>query len=86
MIIWKPLTKFRYSKERNEFKYHTDFALKEGESIEKSYEELIKIFQEKVPKGKIQKIHFEMAVEEFPIDDNLEKLLTQLKGKVKYSL
>jgi len=33
MRIWKPLCKFRYSDERDEYKYHTDFALEEGEEI-----------------------------------------------------
>ena len=64
MKIWKPLTKFRYTKDRNEWKYHTDFAVEENETIEK-FRELMKIFKEKCPKGKIWKIHFEMAIEEF---------------------
>ena len=64
MKIWKPLTKFRYTEDRNEWKYHTDFAVEEGERIE-NFKELMPIFKEKCPKNKIWKIHFEMAVEEF---------------------
>lgn len=64
MRIWKPLTRYHYSSERNEWKYHTDFAVEEGESMSK-FKELMKIFKEKCPKHKIWKIHFEVAVEEF---------------------
>ena len=66
MKIWKPLTKYRYSEQRDENKYHTDFSLEEGESIEGSYKELIQVFKEKVPLDKRWKIHFEMAVEAEP--------------------
>ncbi len=70
MKIWKPLTKFRYTDERDEYKYHTDFALEEGESI------LVLIgrdggtgkkvlLNENVPKGMLKKYHFELAVESF---------------------
>ena len=64
MKIWKPLTKYSYSKERNEVKYHTDFGLVEGEKVG-DYKELMDIFKEVVPQRKVWKIHFEMAVEEF---------------------
>jgi len=62
--IWKPVVKFRYSKERNEYKYHTDFRLSEGKKVE-DFDELMRIFKEKVPNDKEWRIHFEMAVEEF---------------------
>lgn len=64
MFIFKRLVKYWYSDQRNEHKYHTDFELKEGESIKKDYPELMKIFEIKTPKGKVWKFHFEMAVEE----------------------
>ena len=64
MEIWKPLSKFRYSDERDEFKYHTDFSLDPGESMEFSIDGVPWIV-EKVPEGKVYKIHFEMAVEIF---------------------
>jgi len=63
--IWKGLTKYRYSKQRNEIKFHTDFKIREGDKI-KSNTELMKIFEKRVPKGKEWKIHFDMAVETFP--------------------
>ena len=64
MKIWKPLTKFRYSDERNEVKYHTDFSLEAGDSmvVIVNGERLI---QEIIPKGEERKYHFEMAVESF---------------------
>jgi len=64
MKFWKPLSKFRYSDERNEFKYHTDFSIDPGESMEFSIDGVPWI-REKVPPGKVYKIHFEMAVEIF---------------------
>ena len=67
MKFWKPLSKFRYSDERDEFKYHTDFSLDPGESMEfflsNNYNH--PLIREKVPEGKVYKIHFEMAVEIF---------------------
>ena len=64
MEIWKPLVKYRYTEERNELKYHTDFSLKEGEIIEVKIngEKIIRI---KIPKNEIHKFHFEMAEEIF---------------------
>ena len=64
MKVWKPLSKFRYSEERDEYKYHTDFALEEREDIVIfiNGKELIR---EIVPEGKEKKYHFEMAVESF---------------------
>jgi len=64
MKIWKPIIKFRYTEDRNEWKYHTDFSLEEGECIEENYKELMQVFKEKTPLGKRWKFHFEMAVEE----------------------
>ena len=64
MIIWKHLTKYWYSDQRKEHKYHTDFSLEEGECIEEYYKELMQVFKEKPSKGKVWKFHFEMAVEE----------------------
>lgn len=69
MKIWKPLSKFRYSEERNEFKYHTDFSLKKSENIELKINGKT-IIKEKPPKGKIYKIHFEMAIEIFEEKNN----------------
>ena len=66
MKIWKPLTKFRYTKDRNEWKFHTDFAVESGEKIEE-FRELMEIFKEKCPKGKEWRIHFEIAIEEFDL-------------------
>ena len=64
MKIWKPLTKFRYSDERDEYKYHTDFSLETAEVIEvlingKS------LLTEIIPADEERKYHFEMAVESF---------------------
>jgi len=64
MKIWKPLTKFRYSDERDEYKYHTDFSLEAGEEIEISINGYI-LLTDRVPKGVERKYHFEMAVESF---------------------
>ena len=64
MKIWKPLVKYRYSDERDEVKYHTDFALEEDEIIEVSINGKI-LIKEKIPKGEIHKFHFEMAEEVF---------------------
>lgn len=63
MRFWKKLTKFRYSKDRDEYKYHTDFSLEKGEEIEITIngETLLK---EKVP-VKERKYHLELAVESF---------------------
>ena len=69
MKIWKPLSKYWYSKERNEYKYHTDFALEEGESIEIKVNGK-RLIKDETPKGKIFKIHFEMAVETFKEEEN----------------
>ena len=64
MKIWKPLVKYRYSDERNESKYHTDFALEEDEIIEISINGKT-LIKEKIPKGEIHKYHLEMADEVF---------------------
>ncbi len=63
MKFWKPLTKYRYSKERNEVKYHTDFMLDKEEGFELRFADFM--FKEKVPKDKVWKCHLELAVEEF---------------------
>lgn len=64
MRFWKPLSKYRYSDDRDEVKYHSDFLLDEGETIEiiLNGETLLK---EETPKGKVCKFHFQMAVESF---------------------
>lgn len=67
MKIWKPLSKFRYTDERDEYKYHTDFALEEGERI------LIMIngktlIDDYVLPNRVKKYHLEMAVENFDRD------------------
>ena len=64
MRVWKPLSKYRYSKERDEYKYHTDFALEEGDDII-VYNNGEKLLSEYIPKGEERKYHFEMAVERF---------------------
>ena len=64
MKVWKPLTKFYYSNERNEYKYHTDFSLENGEEIEISINGYI-LLTDRAPKGMVKKYHFEMAVESF---------------------
>jgi len=64
MKIWKPLTKFCCSDERNEYKYHIDFSLEEGEEIEVVINGYI-LLTDRVPKGEERKYHFEMAVESF---------------------
>ena len=64
MKIWKPLSKYRYTEDRDEVKYHTDFLLEEGEEIEVIIAGKT-IIKEKTPQGKDWKFHFEMAVEEF---------------------
>jgi len=64
MKVWKPLTKFYYSNERNEYKYHTDFSLGAGEEIEVIVNGET-ILLSGVPKGMVKKYHFEMAVESF---------------------
>lgn len=64
MKFWKPLSKYRYTDDRNEYKYHTDFALKEGETIEVIINGK-RLLKDEVPKGEEWKYHFEMAVESF---------------------
>ena len=64
MKVWKPLSKFRYSEERDEYKYHTDFALEETEDIV-IFINGKELLREIVPTGKERKDHFEMAVESF---------------------
>ena len=64
MKIWKPLSQFYYSDERNEYKYHTDFALEEGEKIEVFINGKV-LLRDKVLPGEERKYHFEMAVERF---------------------
>ena len=66
MIIWKPLSKYRYSTDRNELKFHTDFKLEEGEKME-DYKELMEVNKEVCPHGKVWKFHWEMAREEFDV-------------------
>jgi len=68
MIIWKPLTKYRYSEQRNEVKYHIDLALEEGEKLE-DCKELMEVLKVETPNGKIRKIHLEIADEEFDAQD-----------------
>ena len=63
MKIWKPLSKFRYSDERDEYKYHTDFSLSEGETIV-IYINGKLLLEDKVSEGE-KKYHLEMAVESF---------------------
>ena len=65
MKIWKPLSQFYYSHERNEYKYHTDFALKEKEKIEVFINGKL-LLRDEVLQGEERKYHFEMAVESFP--------------------
>jgi len=65
MIYWKPLSKYRYSRERNEFKYHTDFQLDEGEEIEVKLAGKT-IIKDEVPQGKEWRYHLEIACESFP--------------------
>jgi len=64
MKIWKPLTKFRYSDERNEYKYHTDFSLETEEEIVVYVDGKV-LLREIVSPGEERKYHFEMAVESF---------------------
>ena len=64
MIYWKPLSKYRYTKDRDEVKYHTDFLLEPGEEIEVKLAGKT-IIKEKTPQGKEWKFHFEMACEAF---------------------
>jgi len=67
---WKPLSKYRYTEDRNEFKYHTDFSLDEGEMIEVMINGKT-LIKEKTPKNKVYKYHFEMAVEEFDMNTSV---------------
>lgn len=62
MEIWKPLTK--YHKHREEWAYHCDFALEEGEEFRLILPDGRKIV-EVCPKGKVYKFHFEVCVEPF---------------------
>jgi len=64
MKIWKPLTKYYYSDQRNEYKYHTDFSLEEGEEIAVIINGET-ILENTVPRGIEQKYHLEIAVESF---------------------
>jgi len=66
MEVWKELTKYWYSAQRNEYKYHTDFSLDEGETIEVIVNGK-KLIDEIVPKGELHKIHFEMAEEIYKV-------------------
>ena len=81
--IWKPVVKYYYSRQRKEHKYHTDFRLKEGQSIE-DFDELMKVLKKKTPKGKTYQIHFEMAVEEEPQEEETIKQIKRLKRVVKF--
>jgi hypothetical protein len=67
MKVWKPLSKYRYTDDRDEVKYHTDFSLEYGEEIEVLVNGKL-LMQEKVPNNKIYKFHFELAVEAFEND------------------
>lgn len=62
MKIWKEMSRFR--KPRNEVGFHCDLMLEEGEYFDIRFMDT-KI-KEYVPKNKVWKIHFSMAVEEFP--------------------
>jgi len=62
--IWKPLSKYYYSDERNEYKYHTDFSLEDLEEIV-VFINGKELLREVVPRGWERKYHFEMAVESF---------------------
>jgi len=64
MKIWKPLIKFRYTDDRDEYKYHTDFSLEEFEQIEILINGKLLLI-DRVPKGTEKKYHLEMAVESF---------------------
>ena len=75
MIIWKPLTKYRYSEQRNEVKYHTDLALEEGDRLE-DCKELMEVFSMKPSKdiGVILRYLLEQVIEE-PAVNNRKALL-----------
>ena len=64
MRTWKPLTKFH--KHREEWAYHCDFALEEGETLELKLPDGSGI-KEVCPKGKVYKVHLEICVEPFII-------------------
>jgi len=64
MKIWKPLTKFYYSDQRNEYKYHTDFSLEVGEEIVITINGK-RLLKDYVLYGQEKKYHLEMAVESF---------------------
>ncbi len=62
--MWKPLQ--RYSKQRQEWAYHCDLSLEEGEAFR------IKVcgkeMKEICPKGQEFKIHLEICIEPFKKD------------------
>ena len=62
MKTWKPLTKFK--KHRDEWAWHADFALEEGESLTLIMGEDLETL-ETCPKGKELKVHIEICVEPF---------------------
>lgn len=65
MKVWKPLTK--YKKQREEWAYHCDFTLEEGERFELKLPDGTGI-KEVCPEGMIYKFHFEICVEPFKIE------------------
>jgi len=70
MKIWKPITK--YSKFRDEFAYHTDFSLSAGETLSffaGGNGESVRIYEE-CPTGHVWKIHLEIAIEPFLVDES----------------
>ena len=64
MKIWKPLTKFYYSDERNEFKYHIDLMLEKEDTIALVINGKT-VTMDTPPKGKVYKIHHGMSIETF---------------------
>ena len=77
MKIWKPLTK--YKKFREEFAYHTDLRLDEGECFVIDFNGYG--VKECVPKNKIWKIHCEIAVE--PFEDGHIEEMKEIVEKIK---
>lgn len=67
MIIWKPLT--RYMKFRDEHAYHVDFALLPGEMLSFLAGEEIEV-SETCPEGTMLKVHLEIAVEPFKLEED----------------
>ena len=79
MKIWKPIT--RYKKFRDEVAYHTDFSLSAGEVLVlfAGQEEVVSqlagydvepvCIHETCPPGVEWKIHLEIAIEPFPVDE-----------------